>query len=68
LVFFWLDFFLKAKHNCVSAKGGGARPPPPPHSPLFLDNTEARRVEKLFLVGNPPPPANVATPLYFFPS
>ena len=38
---------------------GGARPVPPPSpSSPFLDQTEARRVEKIFGGPRPPPPPN----------
>ena len=51
---FHFDNVLKAEHlRCVKISWGsreGARPPsPPPPPPLFLDQTEARRAQKIFL-------------------
>ena len=55
---FHFDHVLKAEHlRCVKISSGsreGARPPPPPPPPLFLDQTEARRVQKHFLRSPPP--------------
>ena len=35
--------------------GGGATPPPPPPRRLLLEQTEARRAEKVFLETGPSP-------------
>ena len=37
----------------IQGRGPGGHAPPPP--PLFLDQTEARRAEKIFLGGTGPP-------------
>ena len=56
---FHFDNVLKAEHlRCAKISRGsreGARlPSPPPPPPLFLDQTEARRAQKIFLRSPPP--------------
>ena len=48
----------KSYPGIVWTGGGGGGPAPPPPPPLLLDQTEARRAEKIVFWDAPPPLSN----------